>query len=114
MSARGKAELAWPERGELRLLNTDLPRVDAPLKVTGRAVFPHDVRLPGMLFGRVVRPPSYEARLQSVDLDAVRALPGVVDVVRDGRFLGVVAEREDEVERARERLAVWALGVLLF
>ena len=78
-------------------------RIDLRRKLTGGA-FLHDMTLPGMLYGRVLRPPSYRAKLVSVDLDGARALPGVVAVVRDGSFLGVVAEREEQAVRAREHL----------
>jgi CO/xanthine dehydrogenase Mo-binding subunit len=57
-----------------------------------------------MLHGRIARPPSYEARLAGVDEAEVRALPGVVKVVLDGSFLGVVAEREEQAIRALTRL----------
>ncbi|MBK1657672.1 xanthine dehydrogenase family protein molybdopterin-binding subunit [Paracraurococcus ruber] len=87
-----------------RIVGTSHPRLDIPAKVTGGAIYVQDMRPPGMLFGRVARPPSYEAKLLSVDLDAVRALPGVVAVVRDGRFLGVVAEREEQAVKARKAL----------
>ena len=88
---------------EYRIVGKPGPRIDLEKKLTGGA-FLHDLRFPGMLFGRVVRPPSETAELTTVDLDSVRALPGVVTVVRDGRFLGVVAEREEQAERAREHL----------
>jgi CO/xanthine dehydrogenase Mo-binding subunit len=78
-------------------------RLDLRAKVTGGA-FLHDMELPGMLHGRVVRPPSYRATLVSVDEPGVRRMPGVVEVVRDGSFLGVVAAREEQVVRAREAL----------
>ena len=66
-----------------------------------------------MVHGRVVRPPRYGSTLESVDDAAVKAMPGVVAVVRDGRFLGVVAEREEQAVKAREALAKaakWKLG----
>jgi nicotinate dehydrogenase subunit B len=81
------------------------PRVDIPAKVTGGASYVQDLRLPGMLFGRIARPPSYGAELVAFDEARVRALPGVVAVVRDGRFLGVVAEREEQAIAAREEVA---------
>lgn len=77
------------------------PRRDIPGKVAGRPTFVADLVQPGMLHGRVVRPPSEGARLLSFDEAAIRALPGVVAVVRDGDFLGVVAEREEQAVRAR-------------
>ena len=62
------------------------------------------MRLPGMVHGRVVRPPRYGATLESVDEAAVKAMPGVIAVVRDGSFLGVVAEREEQAIKARAAL----------
>ncbi|MEU0498131.1 molybdopterin cofactor-binding domain-containing protein [Mycobacterium sp. NPDC006124] len=95
---------------EYRVVGARVPRVDLPDKVAGRPRFAHDLALPGMVFGRVVRPPSRAAALRSVDTTATLALPGVVTVVRDGDFLAAVAEREEVVLRAAERLradAVW-------
>jgi CO/xanthine dehydrogenase Mo-binding subunit len=85
------------------------PRLDLPDKVAGRPRFLHDLRLDGMLHGRVLRPPSRGAVLDSVDDTAARSVPGVVAVVRDGSFLGVVAEREENALRAMAALrAVWS------
>jgi CO/xanthine dehydrogenase Mo-binding subunit len=61
-----------------------------------RCVSCRDIRLPGMLHGRVVRPPHYGAKLESLEDAKVKATPGIVAVVRDGSFLGVVAEREEQ------------------
>ena len=73
--------------------------------MTGGAAFVQDLRLPGMLHGRVVRPPRYGAKLESFDEAKVKAMPGVVAVVRDGSFLGVVAEREEQAINARLALS---------
>src|SRR5208282_4291555 len=59
-------------------------RRDIPPKVTGGAAYVQDIRLPGMAHGRVVRPPRYDARLDNLDEAPIRAMPGVVTVVRDG------------------------------
>jgi nicotinate dehydrogenase subunit B len=88
-----------------RIVGHSIPRYDIPAKVSGGAAFVQDVRLPGMVHGRVVRPPRYGATLQSVDDAAAKALPGVIAVVRDGSFLGVVAEREEQAIKARAALA---------
>jgi CO/xanthine dehydrogenase Mo-binding subunit len=79
-------------------------RRDIPNKFTGGAAYVQDVRLPGMVFGRVLRPPSPGATLVSVDEARVKAMPGVVALVRDGSFLGVAAVREEQAIRAREVL----------
>jgi nicotinate dehydrogenase subunit B len=88
----------------LKLIGTSKPRLDIPRKVTGGVAYVQDIRLPGMLFGRVVRPPNYAAQLVSLDESKVKQMPGVVAVVRDGRFLGVVAEREEQAIAARDAL----------
>ena len=82
------------------VVGRSLARRDVPDKVAGRPRFLHDLRPPGMLHGRVLRPPSRGAVLRSVDDTAARNVPGVVAVVRDGSFVGVVAEREENALRA--------------
>jgi CO/xanthine dehydrogenase Mo-binding subunit len=92
-----------------RLVGQVTTRLDLPAKVTGAPSFVHDLDLPGMVHGRIVRPPSYQARLVSVDEQAVAQMPGVIRVVRDGSFLGVIAEREEQAIWAREALQASAL-----
>jgi len=91
-----------------RVAGTSAARLDLPDKVAGRARFIHDLRLPGQLFGRVVRPPSPGAQLVAVDASAVAGLD--VQVVRDGSFLGVIGADEAVANRAVETLrssATW-------
>jgi nicotinate dehydrogenase subunit B len=84
-----------------RLVGTSAARLDLPDTVAGRPRFIADLRLPGMRFGRVVRPPSPGARLEAVGEPGT---DGVV-VVRDGSFLGVVGDDEFRVVQAAQRLA---------
>jgi CO/xanthine dehydrogenase Mo-binding subunit len=86
------------------VIGAAVPRRDIPSKVSGSPSYVHDLDLPGMLHGRVARPPSYGAKLVALDEAEVRAMPGVVAVVRDGSFVGVVAEREDQAIRALNRV----------
>jgi len=86
------------------VVGTSVARLDLPDKLIGQPRYLHDLVLDGQVYGRVVRPPSRGAALRHVDLDATRALPGVLAVVRDGDFLGVVAEREETAVRAADRL----------
>lgn len=79
-------------------VGVSVPRLDLPGKVAGRPRFIHDLRLPGQLYGRVLRPPSPGARLTGLT-----PLPDL-RVVRDGSFLGVLAETEPEADRALARL----------
>jgi CO/xanthine dehydrogenase Mo-binding subunit len=95
------------------IVGRSLPRRDIPAKVTGGAAFVQDLRLPGMVHGRVVRPPRYGATLDSFDEAGVMAMPGVIAVVHDGSFLGVVARREEQAINARLVLsasAEWSGG----
>src|SRR5262249_57453280 len=95
------------------IVGRPIPRKDIPPKVTGGTAYVQDIRLPGMVHGRVVRPPRYGAYLESVGEEGARALPGVIAVVRDGSFLGVVAEREEQAINARSALiasAKWSGG----
>jgi nicotinate dehydrogenase subunit B len=90
------------------------PRVDLPAKATGELVYVHDMRVPGMLHGRVVRPPYagvdagpfVGTSLISVDKSSVRDISGIVKVVQIGDFVGVVAEREENAIKAAARLKV--------
>ncbi len=81
-------------------------RVDIPAKVSGGAAYVQDLRLPGMLHARVVRPPFDGAMFGSSHGAAVAAMPGVVEIVRDGRFIGVVARREYQAVKAAAALAL--------
>lgn len=93
---------------DFTVMDRPVPRVDIPAKVTGGAAYVQDMRLPGMVHGRIVRPPSYGARLVALDAGPVEAMPGVLKVVRDGAFLGVIAEMEWTAIQAMRRLAALA------
>jgi nicotinate dehydrogenase subunit B len=107
-----QARVKTPE--QYRVVGTPVPRLDIPAKATGERVFVHDMRVPGMLHGRVVRPPYAGAdhgdfignTLEAVDEASIAHLPGVraVVVIRD--FVGVVCEREEQAERAARELHV--------
>jgi nicotinate dehydrogenase subunit B len=110
LSREVRGNVAMKSSADFRVVGSSVPRLDIPAKVTGGEAFLQDMRLPGMLFGRVVRPPTYSAELTACDEAAVSRMPGVVKVVRDGRFLGVVANREEQAIAARaalQRAAVW-------
>jgi nicotinate dehydrogenase subunit B len=101
-----KAPLKDPTR--YALVGKPLPRPDVPGKCTGKHVYVQDFSMPGMLHGRVIRPPAIGAKLQSVDESSIRAIPGA-RVVRIENFLGVVAPDEwAAVRAARELKATWS------
>jgi len=100
------AATAAPKKpSDYSLVGKSVNRIDLPGKLTGAPSYVQDMRLPGMLFARVLRPPRYGAKLVSLDETAVRSLPGVVAVVRDGNFLAVAAKREEQAIAARDALA---------
>jgi nicotinate dehydrogenase subunit B len=93
---------------EYKVVGTSVPRFDIPAKVAGTFEYVHNVRLPGMLHGRVIRPPAVGARLLSVAEDSVRAIDGA-QIVRRNDFLGVIAPREEDAIRAASALrAEWS------
>jgi nicotinate dehydrogenase subunit B len=83
-----------------------IPRVDMAPKILGQWQYVTEVRVPGMLHGRVIRPASAGAKFVSVDESSVKSIPGFVKTVVEGDFVGVVAESEWSAVRAAEQLNV--------
>lgn len=94
--------------GDYAIVGKSVKRSDLPGKLTGAPSYVQDIRLPGMVFARVVRPPRYGAKLIAFNEAAVRARPGVIAVVSDGNFLAVAAEREEQAIAARDALTATA------
>lgn len=92
------------ELGSYRVVGTSVPRLDLPELLCGTTRFVHDMTIDGMLYARMVRPPSRGATLSEVDATSVTEVGGVVTVVRDGNVLGVIAEREEVAVHAAELL----------
>jgi nicotinate dehydrogenase subunit B len=96
------------------IVGRSVPRIDLPAKATGELVYVHDVRVPGMLHGRVVRPPYagvdagafVGTSLIAVDEASVRDIPGLIAVVKIRDFIGVIAEREENAVKAAAQLKV--------
>jgi nicotinate dehydrogenase subunit B len=94
---------------EYTTVGKTVPRFDLPPKVTGEAVYVHDVRMPGMLHGRIIRPPTVNTAPLNIDEDTVKNIPGFVKVVREGSFVGVIAKTEWAGIKAAQALKVsWA------
>jgi nicotinate dehydrogenase subunit B len=91
-----------------KVMDRSVQRIDIPAKVTGGAAYVQDMRLPGMLHARVVRPPSYGAKLAQLDQGSIEKMTGVVKVLRDGNFLAVVAYREFQAVKAMRALSLAA------
>jgi nicotinate dehydrogenase subunit B len=95
------------KRPELyKLVGTSVGRLDIPDKVTGRFTYMQDFGVPGMLHGRVVRPAGLGSELLSVDESSIAGIPGIVKVVRQRNFLGVVAKTEWAAIKAARQLSV--------
>jgi CO/xanthine dehydrogenase Mo-binding subunit len=98
------------------IVGTSVARRDLSDKIFGQPCFIHDLELPQMLHGRVLRPPSPDATLLELDEGKVRAETGVVTVVRDGSFIGVLADSEAGADAALKELAAaatWRQGASL-
>jgi CO/xanthine dehydrogenase Mo-binding subunit len=106
VNAEPKSKLKDP--ATYKIVGQSLPRVDIPAKVTGGVVYLQDLRLPGMVHARVVRPPSYGAKLRALETAGVEKMPGVLKVVRNGNYLAVIAEREYQAVKAMRALAAAA------
>lgn len=102
MDATGAAE---PKpHGSHVVVGQSIRRIDLEGKITGGRAYLQDLELEGMVHGRILRPPSYHARLERLDEAGVRSLPGVLEVMIDGSFVGVVAEREEQALAALEEM----------
>ena len=91
---------------DLKLVGQSLPRYDIPAKVDGSLEWAVDVKLPGMVHARHVRPPFAGATLVGIDESSVRDLPGFIRVVSKGNYVAVVCEREEQAIEAADRLEV--------
>jgi nicotinate dehydrogenase subunit B len=96
---------------EWKVLGQPVPRLDLPAMATGQFEYVHNVKLPGMLHGQVVRPPAVGATLIAVDDKSVQDVPGLVKVVVKKNFVGVVAETPWQALQAAGKLkAEWTRG----
>jgi len=89
---------------ELKFTGQSLQRDDIPAKVDGSLKWAVDVKLPGMVHARNVKPPFACAKLTGIDESSVKTLPGLVKVVNKGNYVAVVCEREEQAIRAARQL----------
>lgn len=82
------AKVAWPEKGDRKILGSRIPRQDGPPKVTGTAKYSYDINRPDMLWGKLVTSPNAHAELISVDTSVAAAIPGVKAVWVDEELVG--------------------------
>ncbi|MDB5762303.1 MAG: aldehyde dehydrogenase [Herminiimonas sp.] len=106
VSATPQSPLRDPK--DRTVMGKPMQRVDIPAKVTGGIAYVQDLRPAGMVHARIVRPPSPGALLQQLDTSRAEKLPGILKIVRDGRFVGVIAQREYQAISASRMLAAAA------
>lgn len=105
-------EAQWGDPKNMRWLGKRIVRVDGPDKVTGRAKYTYDIRLPGMLYAKILRSPYPHARIRSIDTSRAEKLPGVkaviADLTREVKYVGeevaAVAAVSEQVARDAQRL----------
>src|SRR5580704_654379 len=99
-------EVAAKNPKDYKIVGKSIPRVDLPEKFTGEFIYSQDASVPGMLHGRVVRPATSLSAPASIDESSIQNIPGVVKIVREGSFVGVVAETEWAAIQAAQALKV--------
>ncbi len=108
---REPAALKSPD--QFKVIGRPLQRVDGLSKVTGRAIFGQDARIEGMLYGAVVHPPTIGAAMLSAQPGKAQTMQGVVKVVIENGFAGVVARSLEQARAARDAIQVeWSKGRL--
>jgi len=103
-----------PSTSAISVVGEPVQRIDIPGKVFGDECFIQDLRLDGMVHARVLRPPAERANINSIESDSVLKMPGVLKIVRDGNFVGVIATREGQARNAAAALKSrmeWSLPV---
>ena len=96
------------------VLGQPIPRPDMAAMATGQFEYVHNVRVPEMLHGRVIRPPQMDATLMSVDEASVKGMPGLVKILVKKNFVGVIAEKPWQAQQIANKLVVnWTPGPAL-
>jgi nicotinate dehydrogenase subunit B len=89
---------------DYRYIGRSVPRLDMEAIMTGQMLYVQEHRPDGLLHGAVVRPPNYTATLKDIDTSSVERMPGVLKVIRNGSFLGIIAKRQDQAYDASAAL----------
>ncbi len=97
----GKAPLKKPS--EFKIMGKPVKRRDSHEKVTGKAQYAGDIRLPGMMYASILRPPSHDSKLVSVDISGAEKIEGA-EVVRDGDFIAVLHPLPDVAQLALSKI----------
>jgi isoquinoline 1-oxidoreductase beta subunit len=106
-----KEDVPLKPASRFKFIGQSIPRVDLPAKVTGQAVYGHDARIEGMLYGAVARPPTLGAKMLSAKPGRAAGMPGIVKIVIEDGFAAVVAESRVQAAAARDGLEIeWDEG----
>jgi nicotinate dehydrogenase subunit B len=104
--------VALKAKKDYRLVGKAVPRDDISLMVTGNYEYVQDLRFPGMVHARIIRPPAYTAALKKFSSnDVLKKVPGILKTIRNGNFLGVIAKEEYDAVQAQRmirRSAIWS------
>ena len=93
-------EVELKDPSTFTVIGQKVARTDIPTKVDGSAKYGLDAFVDGVVYGKIVRPPSFGATIESIDFSAAESMPGVVGTFRDGDFAGLAAERLEQAEAA--------------
>ncbi len=99
-------EVKAKDAKDYKIVGTPKKRIELPAKLTGEFTYAHDVRVPGMLHGRVVRPPTITSKPSSIDEGTVKNISGLIKIVQEGSFVGVVCKTEWAAIKAAKALKV--------
>jgi xanthine dehydrogenase YagR molybdenum-binding subunit len=108
-----KVDYAWP--AEQQVLGTEVPRVDAGIKVDGRAKYAYDIQFPNLLYGRILRSPHASANIRKIDVERARGLPGVkglIVIAQEGSRIRFAGEEIAAVAAVSKQVADDALGLI--
>jgi nicotinate dehydrogenase subunit B len=103
IARRAKDKPALKSSSEFKLIGKPFSRRDSVEKVTGKAQYAGDIRLPGMLYAQIVRPPAHGAKLKKVDTSAAEKIEGVT-VVHEGDFVAVLHANPDQAADALSKV----------
>lgn len=93
------------DKKQYRFVGKSIPRRDIEQMVKGAPIYVQDLRFPGMVHARVIRPKGYDSKLIGYDKDELNALPGLLKIVENGSFLAIIADEEYQAVKLKERLA---------
>jgi len=99
-------EVTLKSKADFTIIGKPIPRVDLKPKVMGEPIFGIDVTIPDMLYGSLVRPAKVDSQFESANIEKAQKMPGVVKIVVEEDFVGVIAKTRTQAEQAKEAIEV--------